>query len=265
MPSTKSAHHLEFGEALTLELALPGESPVAIGVMLHEPSSGRLSFRLRQDWDSFVPEDELDYVEALAGDLTAKAEEMGGTQLLEWLEEHTSHILRLSARERVMVGRPESTLARLYREQVTSEVREYRTHLPLFGLRAAAGHFSGQQMVEPEGWIEVPGQRLKKGQFVATVVGKSMLPLIPDGSLCVFESNVTGSRQGRLVLVENRSAGGGERYTVKRYRSEKVKSPEGEWRHERILLEPLNPDFEAWELTDGDDLAVIAEFQYVLE
>ena len=177
MPSTKSAHHLEFGEALTLELALPGESPVAIGVMLHEPSSGRLSFRLRQDWDSFVPEDELDYVEALAGDLAAKAEEMGGTQLLEWLEEHTSHILRLSARERVMVGRPESTLARLYREQVSSEVREYRTHLPLFGLRAAAGHFSGQQMVEPEGWIEVPGQRLKKGQFVATVVGKSMAPI----------------------------------------------------------------------------------------
>ena len=47
--------------------------------------------------------------------------------------------------------------------------------------------------------------------------------------------------------------------------TEKVKSPEGDWRHERILLEPLNPDFEAWELTEGDDLAVIAEFQYVLE
>ena len=265
MPSPKSAHQLESGEALTLELALAGERPVAIGVLLHQPSNGRLSFRLRQDWDSFVPEEELDYVTALADDLTAKAEEMGGTRLLEWLEANCSHSLRLSARERVVMGRPESTLARLYREQVSSEVREYRTHLPLFGLRAAAGHFSGQQLVEPEGWIEVRGQRLKKEQFVATVVGKSMLPLIPDGSLCVFEANVTGSRQGRLVLVENRAAGGGERYTVKRYRSEKVTSAEGEWRHERILLEPLNPDFEAWELTEGDDLAVIAEFQYVLE
>lgn len=264
-----SATQLEFGEALTLELALPGERPVAIGVMLHEPASGRLSVRLRQDWDSFVPEEDLDYVNALEADLRAKSEEMGGTRFLEWLEENCSHLLRLSARERVMVSRPESTLARLYREQVASEVREYRTHLPVYGMRAAAGSFSEQQTVESHsgesgGWIEVPGRRLKPGQFVATVVGKSMLPLIPDGSLCVFESNVTGSRQGRLVLVENRS-GGGDRYTVKRYRSEKAAGEGGEWRHERIILEPLNPDFEEWELTEGDDLAVIGEFLYVLE
>lgn len=265
MPSTKSTTQLEFGEALLLELALPGERPVAIGVALHEPASGDLHFRFRQDWESFVPEEDLDYVSALEADLQAKARQMGGTALLEWLEEHSSHMLRLSSRERVVVSRAEATLGRLYREQVSSTVQEFRTHLPLFGLRAAAGHFSGQQSVEPEGWIEVPHQKLKKSQFVATVVGKSMLPLIPDGSLCVFEANVTGSRQGRLVLVENRAAGGGERYTVKRYRSEKVQSPDGEWRHDRILLEPLNPDFEAWELTAGDDLAVIAEFQYVLE
>lgn len=249
MPSTK-ATQLEFGEALLLELALPGARAEAIGVMLHEPATGQLSLRLRQDWDSFVPEEELDYATALEADLKSKSAEMGGTRLLEWLEANSSHMLRISARERVVMGRPESTLARLYREQVSSEVREYRTHLPMYGLRAAAGHFSGQQTVEPEGWIEVPNQRLKPSQFVATVVGESMLPLIPDGSLCVFESKVTGSRQGRLVLVENRAAGGGQRYTVKRYRSEKVKSPEGEWRHERILLEPLNPDFEAWELTE---------------
>jgi SOS-response transcriptional repressor LexA len=259
-----SATQLEFGEALTLELALPGERPVAIGVMLHEPATGRLSLRLRQDWDSFVPEEDLDYVQALEADLKSKSEEMGGTRLLEWLEQNCSHLLRLSARERVMVSRPESTLSRLYREQVTSEVREYRTHLPVYGMRAAAGSFSEQQTVEAGGWIEVPGRRLKQGQFVATVVGKSMLPMIPDGSLCVFESNVTGSRQGRLVLVENRS-GGGDRYTVKRYRSEKAAAEGGEWRHERIVLEPLNPEFEAWELTEGDDLAVIGEFLYVLE
>lgn len=265
MPSTPSITQLEFGEALRLDLALPGERPVAIGVALHEPATGELRFRLRQDWETFVPEEDLDYVTALEADLQAKSREMGGTALLAWLEEHCSHLLRLSARERVVVSRPEATLGRLYREQVPSAVQQFRTHLPWYGLRAAAGHFSGQQTVEPEGWIEVPGRRLKPNQFVATVVGQSMLPLIPDGSLCVFEANVTGSRQGRLVLVENRAAGGGERYTVKRYRSEKVPHPDGGWKHERILLEPLNPDFEAWELTEGDDLAVIAEFQYVLE
>ncbi|MBY0505805.1 MAG: S24 family peptidase [Bryobacteraceae bacterium] len=265
MPSTKSPTQLAFAEALRLDLALPGERPVPIAVALHEPETGELHFRFRQDWDSFVPEEDLDFVTALEADFAAKVREMGGTAWLEWLEEHCSHMLRISDRERVLMGRPEQTLGRLYREQVTSEVREYRTHLPLYGLRAAAGHFSGQQTVEPEGWIEVRGHRLKPGQFVATVVGESMLPLIPDGSLCVFEANVTGSRQGRLVLVENRSAGAGERYTVKRYRSEKAQSSEGDWRHERILLEPLNPEFAAWELTADDDLAVVAEFQYVLE
>ena len=38
--------------------------------------------------------------------------------------------------------------------------------------------------------------------FVARIAGRSMEPRIPDGSLCVFRAGVTGSREGRLVLVE---------------------------------------------------------------
>ena len=48
-----------------------------------------------------------------------------------------------------------------------------------------------------------------------------MEPRIPDGSLCVFRHGVTGSRQGRLVLVENLETAGNNRYTVKRYESTK--------------------------------------------
>ncbi len=128
-----SATQLEFADALTLQLVLPGANPVAIGVMLYTPSSGELQLRLRQDWESFVPEDEMDYVTAMADDLTARIKEPG---LLEWLEDNCSHILRLSARERVLLA--PNTLARLYREHVSSEIRQYETHLPLYGLRAAA-------------------------------------------------------------------------------------------------------------------------------
>ena len=93
-----------------------------------------------------------------------------------------------------------------------------------------------------------------------------MEPLIPDGSLCVFRRGVTGSRQGRLVLVEALDRGGNDRYTVKRYRSEKKQSPDGEWAHERIRLEPLNPEFEAWDLDPEEDrYRILAEFVQVLD
>jgi phage repressor protein C with HTH and peptisase S24 domain len=38
--------------------------------------------------------------------------------------------------------------------------------------------------------------------FVAQVVGRSMEPLIPDGSLCIFRHGVRGSRQGKRLLIE---------------------------------------------------------------
>ena len=63
--------------------------------------------------------------------------------------------------------------------------------------------------------------RLTTDMFVAEIAGHSMEPRIPDGSLCVFRHGVTGSRQGRLVLVEeSRKPRGNNRYTVKRYESD---------------------------------------------
>ena len=82
---------------------------------------------------------------------------------------------------------------------------------------------------------------------------------------------MTGSRQGRLVLVEALESGANDRYTVKRYRSEKRQSQTGEndageWSHERIRLEPLNPQFEAWDLDPEEDrYRILAEFVQVLD
>lgn len=57
----------------------------------------------------------------------------------------------------------------------------------------------------------------------------------------------------------------GERYTVKRYESEKVAAGDS-WHHSTITLKPVNPDFEPIELTDAQDgkLQVIAECIEVL-
>ena len=147
----------------------------------------------------------------------------------------------------------------------------YGTCVPLVPLKAAAGVFGDPQRIEDDGfeWVEVGSRhRLRPGMFVAQVVGKSMQPSIPDGAWCLFRAPVEGARQGKTVLVQLRDAKDpetGERYTVKRYESEKAADGES-WRHERITLRPVNSAFEPILLTgeDAAELHVIAELVEVL-
>ena len=79
---------------------------------------------------------------------------------------------------------------------------------------------------------------------------------------------VTGSRQGRTVLVRLRDEidpETGERFTVKRYRSRKTEDENG-WRHVEITLEPLNCDFEPIVIAGDDEgeTEVLAELIEVL-
>ncbi len=136
--------------------------------------------------------------------------------------------------------------------------------MPRYTLAVAAGKFLDNDPVSEDGWEEAPvGLRLHENMFVARIVGRSMEPRIPDGSLCVFRSNVVGSRQGKLVLVEYLGGGTNDRYTVKRYFSEK--KADGSRGNDRVRLEPLNPEFDAWELDPEEDrFRVLAEFVEVL-
>ena len=144
--------------------------------------------------------------------------------------------------------------------------QRYTTCLPLVPLKAAAGAFSDIQHVEDDDfeWVAVESRRrLRRGMFVAQVLGKSMEPAISDGAYCLFRAPVEGTRQGKIVLVQMRDdtdPESGQRYTVKRYRSEKV-GDEDSWRHSRISLNPINPDFRPIALTGTDD----GQFQVVAE
>ena len=144
--------------------------------------------------------------------------------------------------------------------------------VPLLPLDAAAGAFGDPQAVPDESaweWVEVETARtLRPGMFVARVVGQSMEPRIPDGAYCLFASPVTGTRQGRIVLVQLRDrvdGDTGQRFTVKRYRSERT-TDAGGWRHVRITLEPTNTEFLPIELAedDEDSVSVIAELVEVI-
>nr|WP_287461982.1 S24 family peptidase [Accumulibacter sp.] len=148
----------------------------------------------------------------------------------------------------------------------------YVTCVPLIPLKAAAGAFGDPQAVRDEGfeWVAFATRyRLRPGMFVAQVVGKSMEPTIPDGAYCLFRSPVEGTRQGKTVLVQLRDITDPEtsqRYTVKRYESEKATDGDS-WRHTRITLQPVNPAFEPIVLSGADDqqVQVIAEFIEALD
>ncbi len=157
---------------------------------------------------------------------------------------------------RVVEGRPEA---------------RYVTCVPLVPLQVAASAFGAPQHIDEDGleWVEVgSSHRLRPGMFVAQVAGRSMEPTIPDGSWCLFRAPVEGTRQGKTVLVQLRDDTDretGERYTVKRYESEKA-AKGGSWQHERVTLRPLNPSFEAMVLTgtDAGEFKIVAEFVQVL-
>jgi SOS-response transcriptional repressor LexA len=255
------------GRYAVLQAETPVEGLVNIGVLLEDPETNALALRLRRDLASLIEDEEdREVLEALEEDLAAKARELGAAKLFEYLESDLSGSIRITDREEVLVEDFSRALNRLYLKNVQSNVLEFRTHLPRYSLRAAAGKFLENQEISEDGWVEAPEDlRLTSDMFVAEIAGRSMEPRIPDGSLCVFRSGVAGSRQGHLVLVENLETTGNNRYAVKRYSSQKAESPEG-WRHERIRLESLNPEYPSWDLDpDEEKYRIIAEFVRVLD
>ena len=141
----------------------------------------------------------------------------------------------------------------------------YRSYLPLVDLEAAAGYFGPGRAVSTSEWVEVPGKKLNKNMFVAQIKGRSMAPTLMDGDYCVFEAGVQGSRNGKIVLAEHRGVADpetGGSYSVKFYYSEKEVG-EDDWAHTKILLKPLNPEFQAIEIPEdrAGEFRVVAEYR----
>ena len=255
------------GTWLLLQAALPGNQVHNIGVFLLDPSGDKLFLRLRSRFDDIAAPEEAEFLEALEQDLRARAAEMGAGECLRWLVDAASNLIRVTDPEIVPVDSFNSVLDRLFDRHVEHvAVEQYRTHLPLYAMRVAAGAFSEEQAIAeaPEDWVPSP-VRAARDLFVVRVTGRSMEPRIPEGSLNVFRANPAGSRQGKIVLVEMLNVRDeAARFTVKRYTSAKRALDGGQWEHERIRLEPLNPEFEAWDLEPGD-LKVIGEWVCTLE
>ena len=253
------------GVYVLLEWQTPGMPRRPVGVLLMNPTDGRTWLKMRDHIDT---EDDLD-AEVFAGmerELRGLLAEHRAEDFWTYVEDHCGNALTAGERQTVWVDAFTRVLAQLYDEHVEpAPIRRFETHLPLYSLRAAAGSLGDEMASEEEGWVPAPeGMHLSPDLFVAHVTGRSMEPRIPDGSLNLFKLKPAGSRQGRILLVERFGiTDETARYTVKRYSSQKAQHGE-EWEHTRIRLEPLNPEFEPWDV-GPEDFAVVAEWIRVIE
>lgn len=124
------------------------------------------------------------------------------------------------------------------------EVEPFRDAVPVLDLKVAAGDFSEEQWIEQRFWVKLPEPFVAKpGFFVAQVVGESMNRRIPNGSWCLFRTDLGGSREGKPVLVRLNSIQDPDsgQFTLKVYHAEKIVGDDG-WQHARILLKPDSSD-----------------------
>lgn len=161
----------------------------------------------------------------------------------------------------------------LFVKKILDEIEEdlkYKEYLPVYSPEVAAGELRESPGGGDEKWIEAAiGRKLTKKMFVVKVIGHSMEPLIPNNSYCVFNRDVVGSRQGKVLLVQHHDIADpetGGSYTVKRYKSEKKIEQDGQWFHTKIILEPENNDFDPIILKNvlDNEFQVIGEFVAVI-
>ena len=147
----------------------------------------------------------------------------------------------------------------------------YVTSLPSVPLKAAAGGFSDPQHIEDDDfeWVAVDtSHRLRKSMFVAQAIGSPWTPRF---------ATVRGASSELLSRARARARSYSSSFPTPRTRRPDSATPSSatraqqamqgdSWRHEKITLEPFNPDFEPIVVTgvDEDVLQVIAELVEVL-
>ncbi len=148
-------------------------------------------------------------------------------------------------------------------EEVAKE-EQFVRYLPVYGLKAACGAFESNELPGVTGWVDIAESGIHpKGDlnyFVCQAKGQSMEPRIQDGDYVVcrfYTPQSAGSRNGKMVLASISEYDGDYdgRYTIKEYRSEKNADGTGK----SVTLYPLNKDYSPIELSEDDDVRIVAE------
>jgi len=146
-------------------------------------------------------------------------------------------------------------------------------YIPFYDFYAAAGSFSEMQENKEFSMLRVPIQySTEQKYFACRVVGESMNRRIENNSICLFKESIGGSRNGKIVLVENFGKNDEDfssSFTVKTYASEKKVSDDGGWVHSAIVLKPNSTESRFEDIIlheeDCENMRVVGEFIAVLE
>lgn len=146
----------------------------------------------------------------------------------------------------------------------------FKNPIPLYDFYAAAGTFSEIQSEKEFTLIEGPTNS-KSDYFACKIIGESMSRIIPNGSICLFKPYTGGSRNGKIVLVENidiQDQDFNSAFTIKTYSSEKLTSEEG-WQHTSIALKPNSFDSSYKDIIINEEnstsMRVVGEFVRIIE
>lgn len=238
------------------------------GLVVTDPESGECAFRFRQDFQDYAGE-EADVLRRISVELPERHAEMGTAAFLKWIDETLSNSFRVGSPRTAMAIDLERTAQALYRHHVKTQVRRFETHLPYYSsIDLAAGSLGQDRTTQEADWIDasVHGRKaLHEDMFAVRVHGRSMEPEIPDGSICVFRFYYGGPRSGGIYIVQRMASlsDGGE-FTLKRYDSGWTETEEGR-RHDRITMQPKNPDFDQWEIKPSEQYVTVAQFLAILE
>ncbi|WP_340696467.1 DUF3427 domain-containing protein [Flavobacterium nitratireducens] len=148
---------------------------------------------------------------------------------------------------------------------------EPKNLIPLYNFYAAAGTFSEMQYDKDFSLIEVPKNiKINADYFACKIIGESMNRVIPNGSICLFKKDSGGSRNGKIVLIENmdiQDPDFNSAFTIKTYSSEKTYTEEG-WQHLSIVLRPNSFDDSYENIVineeNGAAMRVVGEFVSII-
>lgn len=148
---------------------------------------------------------------------------------------------------------------------------ELRNPIPLYDFYAAAGSFSEIQSEKDYTLIEGPENSSNSDYFACRIIGESMNRVIPNGSICLFKPYTGGSRNGKILLIENRDLQDPDfnsAFTIKTYSSEKIGKEEN-WGHTSIVLRPNSFDSSYQNIIiteqNAPEMRVVGEFIQILK
>src|SRR6185369_3179166 len=155
------------GTWVLLSAALPARAEMPLGVLLIDSAGGRGWLRLRADYTGLADAEDVEVLEALEDHIRGCLAESGAESCLAGMEDSLSNVLRVGERQAVAVDAFSRAIDRLYDEHVEKlRVEPFRTHVPLYSLRAAAGGLGEEMESAAEDWVRVPeGMRLAPDIF----------------------------------------------------------------------------------------------------